>query len=89
VRNFGDGVCCFLRGDHSHFHLSRFIMLRIDQCGKALYVFYVVITLGLLSIDVFFGVLLFLMGFLFLPWFLYVRVSACFSYLCVVQSWLL
>jgi hypothetical protein len=44
VWNFGDGVCCFLLGDHSIFRLSTFIMLRIDLCGKALYVVYVVIA---------------------------------------------
>jgi hypothetical protein len=52
--NFDDGVCCFLLGDHSIFCLSRFIMLRIDRRGTALYVSYVVIACWLLSVDVLF-----------------------------------
>jgi hypothetical protein len=44
MRNFGDGVCCSLLGDHLLFRLSRFIMLRTDRCGMALYAFYVVVV---------------------------------------------
>lgn len=80
MRNFGDGIHYFLLGDHWIFNLSTFIMLHIDRCGAALYVFYVVITCWLLLVNVFFDALFFsCYGFLFLPWFLYVRVSACFS----------
>jgi hypothetical protein len=43
VRHFGHGVR-FHFGDHSIFRLSRYITLRVDGCGTALYVVYVVIA---------------------------------------------
>jgi hypothetical protein len=59
VWHFGDGIC-FILGDHSIFHLSRFIMLHTDRCGtKMVGVLHSERLLVMLYVDAFFDVLFF------------------------------